>query len=377
MQGIILEHVMRETHEAIQLVVCTDDNFVAHTATLLQSIKQYTSMPVEAHIFAYLNPINVKKVTSLNSDTFCIRIEDNLPDYSNLPISKIFRNRLSQSAFWRIAIPDILKDRDKALYLDSDMIALGDIAPLWQVDVSNVAAAVVSDSLLTLKQPWIELGLSNQHYFNSGMMLMNLVKWRSDNLTEKTLRLVKENPDWPYNDQHALNVSLDCDIRLVENDWNVQTQCLLNKAITVPKIVHFTGFEKPWHQTSAHPFTQHYRQTRDLTSFSTDCYPLVLDADDYLILEKLEEEVPDGGAIGIWGAGMRGRRLFAYLKENCPQYEIVALIDSTVKGKYMGLSIKASIQDESIRALVIATLPHRDSIVKALPDKLIQRTSVI
>lgn len=368
---------MRESNEVIQLVVCTDNNFIAHTATLLQSVKQHTSMAVNVHLFAQLNSTELSKIASLNSETFRIHIEENLPDYSDLPISEVFRNRLSQSAFWRIAIPDILVNHEKALYLDSDMIAVGDIAPLWRFDVSNVAAAVASDSLLTPKRPWVNLEMVNEHYFNSGMMLMNLTKWRRDDITEKTLRLVKENPDWPYNDQHALNVALNNDVKFVPKEWNVQTQCLLNAPTIEPKIVHFTGFEKPWHQTSAHPYTDHYRNIRASTSFRTSVYPLVIDSDDVSIIERLRKEVPNGGPIGIWGAGMRGRRLITYIRENCPIYEIVTLIDTAVKGEYSGLPVKASLSEEPIEALIIATLPHRDAIITSLPNEFVTSVKVI
>jgi lipopolysaccharide biosynthesis glycosyltransferase len=368
---------MRESNEVIQLVVCTDNNFIAHTATLLQSVKQHTSMAVNVHLFAQLNSTESSKIASLNSESFRIHIEENLPDYSDLPISEVFRNRLSQSAFWRIAIPDILVKYEKALYLDSDMIAVGDIAPLWRFDVSNVAAAVVSDSLLTPKRPWVNLEMPNEHYFNSGMMLMNLTKWRRDDLTAKTLRLVKENPDWPYNDQHALNVALNNDVKFVPKEWNVQTQCLLNTPTIEPIIVHFTGFEKPWHQTSAHPYTEHYRNIRASTSFRTSVYPLVIDSDDLKIIERLRKEVPNGGPIGIWGAGMRGRRLITYIRENCPSYEIVTLIDTAVKGEYNGLPVKASLSEEPIEGLVIATLPHRNAILTSLPNEFVTRVKVI
>ena len=377
MQLSILELIMRESNKPIQLVVCTDNNFIAHTAALLQSVKQHASMPVEVHLFAQLNPTNLGNVTSLSSESFKICVEEDLPDYSDLPISKVFRSRLSQSAFWRIAIPDILKDKDKALYLDSDMIALGDIAPLWGLDISNVSAAVVLDSLLTKQRPWVELRMSNERYFNSGMMLLNLVKWRNLNLTEKTLRLVKENPEWPYNDQHALNVALNDDIIIIEKKWNVQTQCLLNDPTVVPKLVHFTGFEKPWHQTSVHPYTKHYRRARDSTLFSTSYYPLVMDSDDERIIAKLKVEFPEGGTIAIWGAGMRGRRLAAFLKENCPQFRITNLIDIAVKGEFMGIPIKASITDKSIKALIIATLPHRDEVLKTVRNLLSDHTKII
>jgi len=347
----------------IQLVVCTDDNFVAHTATLLQSIKETNAIPVHVHILAKLSDANRAKLMHMSSAHFNLTIITDLPDYSALPISKQFKERLSEAAFWRLAIPLVLHDYDKALYLDSDMIVIGDITALWEEKINDVAVAAVEDSLLKPQAIWEKLEKTDSYYFNSGMMLINLKKWREDNLMEKTVGLVKDNPDWPYNDQHALNVALDGKVRLLANHWNVQTQCLLNNSDISPTIVHFTGFEKPWHKTSNHPYTNQYRLYRDRTEYKTDTYLLVMDADDKKLIDSLTSQFPEGGSIGIWGVGMRGRRIVHFINEFHPEFKIEALIDKKVQGDYQGLNIHNRVPDIFLDALLIATIPHRDSII--------------
>jgi Glycosyl transferase family 8 len=55
---------------------------------------------------------------------------------------------VSTMAYARILIPDLLPEtRSRLLYLDADLLVLGDVAPLWTVDLQGAPLGAVLDRL--------------------------------------------------------------------------------------------------------------------------------------------------------------------------------------------------------------------------------------
>lgn len=351
----------------IHIACCIDDNFAPCAAALLHSAKTHLSKDTIVHLVGHLSELNQKKISELASEAFQIRFISEVPDYSTLPISQRFSNRLSEAAFWRIALPELLPDLDKVLYLDSDIIIVNDLAALWQHDVSKVGVGAVNDPLLFIQEPWKVLDMRNNHYFNSGVMLVNLDYWRCNQVTKQLRRVISENPEWEYNDQHGLNKVLDGSVLFLDDKWNVQTQHFLTDSAPDPAIVHFTGFEKPWHLTSAHPYTATYRAHLAQTAFYDCHFELVLDDIDHQIITKLLRHFSTDAVLVIWGAGMRGRRLYKYLALHHPNFTVKYFIDAKLKGHYEGVKILDALPERDFDALVIATYPARAEIIERLP----------
>lgn len=88
---------------------------------------------------------------------------------------------------------------EKLLYLDTDIVAMDDIEPLYNTDINGFEFAAVTDYLGKIFQIY-----KSFRYFNSGVMLMNLPEIRKTGLFEKARRACKTRKmDFP--DQDALN----------------------------------------------------------------------------------------------------------------------------------------------------------------------------
>lgn len=103
---------------------------------------------------------------------------------------------------YRICIPDIVKREEKILYLDTDTIVHSDLSFLYKYDITDYYLAAVEDKDEPEMRKKVKLS-KDQLYINSGMLLMNLKKFREEQLTSKILTHVKKSKY--KNDQHSIN----------------------------------------------------------------------------------------------------------------------------------------------------------------------------
>jgi lipopolysaccharide biosynthesis glycosyltransferase len=185
------------------------------------------------------------------------------------------------SAYLRLLLGELLPQTlDRVLYLDSDILVLGDITPLWNERLDgHVVAAVQQPTLHTMQAAHglalcTELGLHDkQPMLNSGVMLIDLAKWRAQDLGSKAIALAQRYKNrFIYHDQDPLNVVLAGKWKALPPKWNAQTQLAymspravytpetFREALKNPVIVHYTCAVKPWHAHSQHPFTAHWRK---------------------------------------------------------------------------------------------------------------------
>ncbi len=108
-------------------------------------------------------------------------------------------NRFSPFAALRLLIPylDVMKDVDKMIYLDCDIMFYRDVKEFYDVDMENFELGVVRDYLGRF---WM-----SRDYFNSGVMLINLKECRKTKLFNRAIEMVKSRK-MTFPDQSALNI---------------------------------------------------------------------------------------------------------------------------------------------------------------------------
>ena len=89
------------------------------------------------------------------------------------------RAHYSIDTYTRLWIADLFpEDVDKVLYLDSDIIVAGDIGALWRTEMGDAVLGAVtipgSTRCAAFDIP------ESYGYFNSGVLLVNLARWRGD-----------------------------------------------------------------------------------------------------------------------------------------------------------------------------------------------------
>ncbi len=178
----------------------------------------------------------------------------------------------SRYGFWyRIWLGRVLgPEVERLLYLDCDVLVRGDISELWALDMRDALAAVVWDPaqrVEVFRQPLVENGHRfgfpfrwEDPYFNSGVLFLNLKKWREERIGDTIHRVFFGKTEWSrFNDQDPLNLVLNGRTKPLSPSWNlIETVPYYRKwdyqlyrdfgppdEYFEPKIRHFAGSQKP------------------------------------------------------------------------------------------------------------------------------------
>lgn len=241
-------------------------------------------------------------------------------------------HHLTMAAFSRLYMSSILsEDTDKALYLDCDVMIRKNLRRLWNADLTGIYAAAVSDCVSTSHRNAIGLGGSSV-YFNSGVLLANLGRWRQDRLPERFERFAeKYGGSVPYEDQGILNGVMSEKTKLLPPEYNCYTVMFdfpyddlliyrkpskfysreqVMSALSDPAIVHFTASflsVRPWVKGCAHPYAEEWLEYKAMSPWAD--VPLRRDNRKFYrkSAERLYRLVP--GKISLRTAGFLHARL--------------------------------------------------------------------
>ncbi|GAA4492452.1 glycosyltransferase family 8 protein [Pseudaeromonas paramecii] len=186
----------------------------------------------------------------------------------------------NRATYYRLAIPDLLPDAKRGIYLDSDLIINGDLCELydWDLQGKSLAAArdvmmysLVRTSALTnresgslpIRRYFSEvLGLPDpEYYYQAGVFVLDLARLRELNRLPQMMELAANQKYWMA-DQDILNSLFVGDIAILPQRWNLLTgggeyQHFLAKvdgplmdeyrsARQQPAIIHYASYTKPW-----------------------------------------------------------------------------------------------------------------------------------
>lgn len=213
---------------------------------------------------------------------------------SRLPAGTDTAN-LSISTYCRLFAAQLLPDGiDLLLYLDCDTYINDDITGIidYLPDNQEWLVAGVEDTMY----PWMKEGiglLTTDLYLNAGVLLINLKRWRNDNVLKRFLEFIaSHNGRVPHLDQGVINGVLKTGKLRLPLRYNVQAPIYaihnrndilgffslndyydeesINTAKKFPAVVHFTSFflERPWFRFCLHPLRNLYRDTLALTPYS-------------------------------------------------------------------------------------------------------------
>lgn len=273
-------------NEKMTVVSSSNDGFAVHVSALFVSILENTEQPISMIDFYVIDD----KISIGNKRL----MRETLKEYGEklhfLTIDKNYfsdaveSDRIPETAYYRIAIPELFKDKnvEKILYLDCDMIALADISELWEIDLGAYTLAAVEDAGFHNRLEKMDIACGSTTYFNSGFMLINVEKWLSENVTKRVLRFIHDNPEkLKFHDQDALNAILHDQWLQLHPKWNAQSYIMKREvehpdpegekeyfqARRDPKIIHYSGHVKPWDPEFTSSLKKYYEEYEDLTAF--------------------------------------------------------------------------------------------------------------
>ena len=157
----------------------------------------------------------------------------------------------SLTIYFRLFIPALFPQYDKAIYLDADLVVPGDISRLWEENLEGKLLGAVADYSIQKIAPFMRyidryVGVDHRQYVNSGVLLLNCKRLREEDLCgrflhwARTYALQTVAPDQDY-----LNALCWESIHYLDPCWNTMPS-EASPSVSLPRIIHFNLASKPW-----------------------------------------------------------------------------------------------------------------------------------
>lgn len=203
---------------------------------------------------------------------------------------------LKLPTYYRLLIPEIIPpDIERAIYLDSDLVVVGEISELAGADLAGRTVGAIREvSQEEVLAAWSSEGLTR--YFNAGVLLIDLARWRKEKISQKTFAFIAANAGrLHWADQDALNLVLKEDWQELDKSFNLQIGRNQKKIRGVdPIIIHYVGRLKPWNFLYYNYYRKYYWRYLKLTPWRDYRYP---DFNYYAALKRLIKLIP--GAVSL------------------------------------------------------------------------------
>ena len=245
--------------QTVVIVAGADDKFALGLSVALFSAVRHLDPHRDAHVFVLdggLSPSNRDRcraaLASLRPDIQVTVVDDDPERFANYNIHSV-----SRAAFLRLLIPEIVPERyRRVLYLDSDLVVSDDVSKLWRLPDEGKAFWAAHDEGVR-GTDYVQQTLNfadvpaDAPYFNSGVMLIDLPRWKAARVSERAQAILGEHSDRCINvDQDALNIVSVGNWSVLPPRWNFQVAG--SQSWSAPPapgetigITHFIN-EKPW-----------------------------------------------------------------------------------------------------------------------------------
>lgn len=259
--------------ERIKAVFCFDENLIAPVQAAAASLVDSCagdSLSCEIHCVCTEKAGSVE--TRLRQTVAARSAESKLVMHSiENPYASSYEVRgISAGTYLRLALPELLPETERILYMDADILVRGSLRALWETPMQGKALAAVKGAV-NLSDKWEWNGrrdywhlLDGQrgNYINAGVTLLNLEEIRGRGLKKTWDELARRK--LYYQDQDILNITCKGAIRYLPLKYNrlaympeeeyhrfveegICTQEEYAQAMENPVIVHYAG-DKPWNR---------------------------------------------------------------------------------------------------------------------------------
>lgn len=257
----------------IHICYTCDDNYAKYAGVSIASILYNAN--TDDNIFVYIispdiSDTNKEKIKNLNKIKnfdlkFIYPATEDFEEFQNIKTT----DYLPIASFFRLKLASYIKDIDKVLYLDPDIVINKSLSELFNTDIQEYYCGGIPD--VGYKKLGKRINLKgDEFYINSGVLLVNLKKWRDEEAEKQFINCAKEyHKIFVLGDQDIINKSFAGKILKINNKWNLQVInfCSRSDYSRHFNILHYTGGSKPWKFGSYIPLREHYFKYLDLTDW--------------------------------------------------------------------------------------------------------------
>ena len=266
--------------DPVVIACAADQAYVRPLAAMLQSVMENLGAHRSADVYILYSGIThdervlvTQRWPQGRSRVNWVQVDES--QFDGLPLW----GRMPVATYFKLALPDMIPaSLPRAIWLDCDILVLGDIGQMWDTDLVGAHIGAVRDAIVPFVSSrcgvarYRELGLKpDAPYFNAGVMSVDLTLWRRDAVHHRAAEYLRlSQSSVTFWDQEGLNATLAGKWKELEPRWNHNASVppIDRDAAPPPSIIHFAGNLKPWRFLSTHPMRAQYYRYLDRTAFA-------------------------------------------------------------------------------------------------------------
>lgn len=268
----------------MNILYASNDGYARHLGVSLYSLLEHNKIMEEIHVFlmsVYMSEENQKKLTEITAGFGRTLTVIEMGDLQERFHSTVDTRGFDISAMTRLFAADALPEEVKRIiYLDCDTVILGDISPLWGMEMGdNLVGMVLEPTAYKKMREAIDLS-KDEPYYNSGVLLMNLERWRREETQNKLMHYyAKKGGNLFACDQDTINGALKGRIFTLSPRYNFftnyryfhyETLAEMNQSYRAvgkaefeasrrrPVVIHYMGDERPWIAGNRNHYRRYY-----------------------------------------------------------------------------------------------------------------------
>lgn len=264
-----------EVTDSTAVVISIDSAYVSPACTMLRSLAANTTLD-RITVRVLHNDLTDEAVETLRGQRPDVLTVESVPvEGPDLTVDA--RSHISSATYRKLRAADACRRFERVLVLDVDLIVLGDIRELYEVDLQGRTLAAVQDAFNPyLTSPFAfpasrgrEAELAGLPYFNSGVMVIDTRAWTAEGIDRQAVEFARDPDRVKIWEQDALNGVLLGRWTALDPRWNCFPISELARHERVrrmlaahrtplrelsareagAKILHFVGRDKPWLDT--------------------------------------------------------------------------------------------------------------------------------
>lgn len=272
------------------ICVSSSNEYVPYLCVYLKSVVE--SCPAKKDIIIFERDISLynkeKILDYFFRDDVSIRFVNPTPLFKNVNLY-VSHDYFKEECYYRIAAPKLLKEYEKIIFTDLDLIVSDDILKLADINMQRHPIAACIEPI------WRELYMQNNKiyntcirsytndtlklsnpfmYYNTGVVVFDVQEYNRLNSFDLILDIISKNK-LLYQEQCALNIFFKDNFYTLSQEWNYELAPSLisnkyhfdfydeyKKKEKTAKILHFLGRYKPWKNVQEYKALEWWRYAR-------------------------------------------------------------------------------------------------------------------
>lgn len=270
-----MSQLTKNNKPLIPIFFASDDNYVPFLAVSIKSMLDNASKDYFYNVYVLTEGISksneerLKNYKTENSEIIFVDLSSYIAKIRDR-LSSTLRDYYTESIFYRLFIASLYPEYSKAIYLDCDIVVLGDISKFYNIDLGNNILGAIIDDVIAGNEDFrvyskYGVGVDYTKYFNSGVLLMNLDEYRKEQIQQRFIYLlIKYNFETAAPDQDYLNVLCYNKVHYIDKGWDkMSTDTDFDGELN---LIHYNNFRKPWYYDDV-PYGEYFWQYAEKTDY--------------------------------------------------------------------------------------------------------------